>query len=193
MTFILTYSILWCFVVFLAAIAIGLLIEVRDLRRTAPEMGYALPSGTVAPEFTATDFRSKTAFSSKAVGGTERVLVFISPSCPTCANLTRGLKNRRVSGRVPNVIVISMGGEEDNLPLYNLLEDKSMFLLDPQGTVQKLFGVLRWPTSVFIDESNRIKGYGHPHGVSDLKDLWFRAFGFEPQGRLNNLAKARSA
>jgi peroxiredoxin len=175
--FYVTYIALWALVIFQSLVMFGMLREMLNLRqRLAPppspagEVYGELPPGTAAPDFTARELRGGGTVSRVDLIGRRLVLLFLSPHCKTCEELTREAQDLYRQANSP--LVAFCAGEEGDCARH---VEKHGFeipvLHDPTRQISQDFGVMYTPTAIVLDARMRILAYSYPQKAQDMKQL----------------------
>ena len=128
-----------------------------------PNMGLAAEVGKPAPEFTLPIFGGGSFKLADMKGKQAVVLAFIQSACTSCVRELEFMNN--YVGVSNNVIVLavsvdSRGGEERwNKLMESYVSAKNLkmqFLVDPQYTVPRLFGIRATPGYAVIDKEGNL-------------------------------------
>ena len=176
--FFTTYVLIWIVVLFQGLLVLALLRELSELRRRL-ELGALgnedrLPIGSEAPEFTGADVRTGKLVSLQTVGPNGGAILFLTPDCNLCKNLANSLRAPALS-ELPTVVVFCQGSERGCSAFYERLDPKGYLLHKGSEQVASLYQVTGSPTAVILDGERKIRGYGHPQDLEDLKKLLTRA------------------
>jgi hypothetical protein len=176
--FFTTYVVIWIVVLFQGLLILALLRELAELRRRlelgALENEDRLPIGSEAPEFTGADVRSGQLVSLQTVGHAGGAILFLTPDCNLCRNLANSLRAPALSD-LPTIIVFCQGSERGCSTFYERLDPKGYLMHKESEQVATLYHVSGSPTAVILDGERKIRGYGHPQDLEDLKKLLTRA------------------
>ncbi len=173
-----SYALLWALVVFQALVVVALLRQIAELKRYVEQGGLPasnqLPAGTPAPAFSALDLRTRQSFSLQSLNGQGGVLLFLSPDCTVCRGLADSL---RAEGRdaLPPILPVCEGDDKGCATFLERLGAEFPLLLDARQQVGGLFHVEGSPTAVVLDADQKIRAYGHPQDVRDLRELLRRS------------------
>ena len=164
-----TYIVLWAMVILQGLLILALLQRLEKLRDLIERGSFAkdrLPIGSIAPEFFGTNrFGQRTGLGSLDDRG--GVILFLSPDCSLCNALVGSIG--ALVNELPPTIAVCRGVSELCTAFSTQLGNAVQFLSDPSGETAALYGASAFPTAVVIDGSRRIRGYGHPKGVEDLR------------------------
>lgn len=164
-----TYIALWAMVIFQGLLILALLQQLEKLRELLERGSFAkdrLPVGSSAPEFFGTDqFGQQCGV--KHLDGRAGVILFVSPDCSLCNALVGAIG--ALVNELPPTIAVCRGGSEACKGFSTQLGPTVLFLCDPSGETAALYGASAFPTVVVIDASRKIRGYGHPKALEDLK------------------------
>ncbi len=164
-----TYIALWAMVIFQGLLILALLQRLEKLRELIERGSFAkdrLPIGSSAPEFFGTNqFGQQTGLGS--LDGRGGVILFLSPDCSLCNALVGSIG--ALVNELPPIVAVCRGVAEACTAFSGQLGNAVQFLSDPSGETAALYGASAFPTAVVIDGSRKIRGYGHPKAVDDLK------------------------
>ena len=174
-----SYIALWALVVFQGLVALALLKQLTELRRLVEQGGLLgedwLPVGSPAPEFAGLDFRSGRHVSNRDLNGREVVILFLS-ACDVCIKLADNLRQAATNG-LPPIVAFCRGGERSCAGIVKALPPEIHLLLESAEDTAARYRASRSPTTVVVDGKRRIRGYGHPENVEDLKRLLASSLG----------------
>jgi methylamine dehydrogenase accessory protein MauD len=176
MTIVVSNILLWILVLFQSLVLIGLvravhLLQMRSSSGAGASSAVARPSivGKQAPDFDVSDVNggaiNLSAFSERVVA-----LLFVSPSCRSCGWTLADMSALGERAR-ENLVVICRADENACRELgetYHLLPS---LVVDEDLELSRLFDVDAVPTAVVIDESGKVRSYGHPMRTAELIDL----------------------
>jgi hypothetical protein len=176
--FFTSYIAVWILVLFQGLIILALLRELSEQRRRL-ELGPLenedrLPVGSPAPELTGVDVRSQQLVTLQTIGPEGGAILFLTPDCNVCRNLANSLRAPALSD-LPTVVVFCQGSERGCSTFYERLDPKGYLLHKAAEQVAALYHVTGSPTAVIVDDERKIRGYGHPQDLEDLKKLLIRA------------------
>jgi len=164
-----TYVALWVLVVFDGLLILALLQRLEKLRQLIDHGGLAkgrLPVGTAAPEFSGVDqFGQQVGLGN--LDGRGGVILFLSPDCIACKALVDSIGS--LADELPLTIALCRGEKEACAAFSTGLGPAIQLLPDPSGETAALYGASAFPTSVAIDRNLKIRNYGHPKAIEDLK------------------------
>lgn len=176
-SFFTSYIAIWVLVLFQGLLVIALLRQLAELRRLVEMGGFQedrLPAGSPAPRFAGLDVRSGQQVSSYSLNGRGGVLLFLSPDCTVCKGLADSLRPPALND-LPPVIAFCQGGERACERFIKRLGPGVSLLFDVAGETAARYHVSGSPTAVVVDEKQRVRGYGNPQDVEDLKRLLARS------------------
>ena len=176
-TFFASYLAIWILVLFQGLLVLALLRQLAELRRLVELGGLhgedRLPAGSLAPEFAGIDVRSGrevTLQSFSEVGG---VLLFLVPDCNVCNGLANSIRPP-VTDELPPVVVFCQDTEGHCAPFRERLGAQVHLLGKSEETAER-YQVFGSPTAIVIDGELKIRAYGHPQEIKDLKQLVARS------------------
>lgn len=174
-----SYVALWALVVFQGLLILVLLRQLAELRRLAAQGGLPsedlLPAGSPAPDFAGRDLRSGLHVSSRDLDGRGGVILFLS-ACDVCKKLADNLRQGPTKD-LPPIVAFCQGGEGSCAGIVKGLAPEVPLLLESAEKTAARYRVNSSPTAVVVDGKRRIRGYGHPENVEDLKRLLARSLG----------------
>jgi hypothetical protein len=181
--FITSYVVIWIVVVFQGLIVLALLRELTELRQKLEAVGFQqdarLPIGTLAPDFTAVDVRSKKTVGLHTLKGTGGAILFLTPHCGVCKDLANSLQTPSLDG-LPPIIVFCQGGDSTCARVFERLDPKAYCVHQHAEEIATRYRVTGSPTVVLVDGEQKIRGYGHPEHLSNLKELLAHASDMQP-------------
>jgi len=173
--FVLSYLALWVVVVFQGLVLLRVL---RALGKVSPStrasagpvatnavrLGAGQPTpgaltGQPAPHFTVDDAAGDRV-DSAAYDGQRRLMVFVAPTCPTCADLYADLEGLSAEYRA-TVVLACIARPQPCRQLAEQHELTCPLLVDSDAVLAKLFGISMTPTAVLIDADNIVGSYRH--------------------------------
>jgi peroxiredoxin len=167
MTIVVSNILLWILVLFQSLVLIGLvravhLLQMRSSSGAGASSAVARPSivGKQAPDFDVSDVN----------GGAINLSAFSEPSCRSCGWTLADMSALGERAR-ENLVVICRADENACRELgetYHLLPS---LVVDEDLELSRLFDVDAVPTAVVIDESGKVRSYGHPMRTAELIDL----------------------
>lgn len=127
--------------------------------------GDRLALGTSAPEFSGVDQLGKpiSVQDFEAVGS---LVLFLSPDCSVCTTLVDSIA---IADDLPRTVVVCRGETDRCTAFLTRLPTGVRLLSDPSGAAATRYGVSAFPTAVVVDGNRKIRGYGHPKNVGELK------------------------
>jgi hypothetical protein len=129
-----------------------------------------LPEGSPAPEFGGPELRSGHYTSSRDLDGRGVIILFLSPECEVCKSLADSL--RAAGTEAPPVIALCQGGEQACAGFATRLGKEVPLLFRGAQETAAAYGVSGFPTAVVVDTKRKIRAYGQPRDIGDLKSLW---------------------
>jgi hypothetical protein len=158
--------------------------EVAGLRtesHTRMEPGAeAIPVGAAAPTFTATA-ADGSAYSSRDVAGTLRVVAFARPGCPPCEQLVPGLLRGAARGALPPAVVVSRGGVSDQPESWRVGDPRATLIMEEDERVSRLFGSVVAPQVFVLTAGDRVGARGIATSPEEVLEL-VRAAARSPAG-----------
>jgi hypothetical protein len=158
---------------FLAILAIGLTVEIRNLKAFGV-CGGTLPIGMEAPRL-----RAIAVGSGKTIDIPPRpdsVLLLVSPRCAVCHRLLETLAelfSRAGDSGLSSVVVVCVGDASTCRSSLPTISAPALLACDPDGEIPARYGVTQYPMA-FVIEDFRLRGYGNPRNGQELGDLWWR-------------------
>lgn len=134
---------------------------------------WHLPTGSRAPEFTATTVSGETRSLSDLTGA-KSVIAFLSVHCPPCVSQLPALKRyaESVPGGVGQVLAIICGPEGGADQFVRELNGVASVVVEPtQGPTARAFSASTFPTFYRLDEDGRIETSGVTVGGIAEKQL----------------------
>jgi hypothetical protein len=171
-----SYVALWALVVFQCLLILFLLEQLAKLRRFAVGGGFSvnlLPEGSKAPDFANVDKHSTRQVGLRSLDGTGGVILFLSSECLVC----RGLVDRLAlfgADESPLIIAFCQGRERGCARFGKRLGTRFRFVVDAAGETAARYRISTFPTAVVVDGKQRIRGYGYPSDVRDIKEMCSR-------------------
>lgn len=178
MGFAASYAGLWALVVFQSLISLALLRRLAELRQIAEEQGSRpgpLPIGTLAPEFNGLEMRLNRPVDISILGNQGGVILFLSPKCSICKGLVSSMWRAHFTSALPPTVAMCSGSENACKGFAKLLGSDVYLLLDPQNTAMTRYRIDSFPAAVIVDSEHKIRQYGHPKDVGELRQLWAKA------------------
>lgn len=172
MPFYLSYAALWLLVILQSLILLGLVRIVYQLQRNGATAG--LSEGQEAPSFSAVSL-SGTPINSANFAGRMTALLFVSPTCSSCAEALTDINYLRYKANQGNVIVICRSGREDCARLVEKYQLNVPSVADEDDQISRLYSISSVPTAVIINENNRIKSYGQIKRDEKLDEVFPKA------------------
>ena len=181
--FITSYIAVWILVVFQGLIVLALLRELTELRQKLEAGAFQnddrLPIGSLAPDFTAVDVRSKKTVGLQTLTGTGGAILFLTPHCGVCKDLANSLRPPALDG-LPPIIVFCQGSDSACARVFERLDPKAFTVNYQAEQIASRYHVTGSPTVVLVDSERKIRGYGNPEHLEDLKKLLAHASDKEP-------------
>jgi hypothetical protein len=176
--FFASYIAIWILVLFQGLLVLALLRQLAELRRLVEQGGLQgedrLPTGSPAPEFAGFDVRSGQQVGSHSLRGLGGVILFLSSECTVCKDLAASLRQPAMNG-LPPIIAFCQGGEEACARFVKRLGLEVYLLLKGAEEIAARYHVSGFPTAVVVDGKGKIRAYGHPENVEDLRRLVARS------------------
>jgi thiol-disulfide isomerase/thioredoxin len=172
MSFVASYGALWLLVVFLTLISIGLLREVTELRRAWGGLSpaSALRRGELAPHFSARVAGSERRITQEYFVGRTSVIVFLTPHCGTCLELAPSIRSLPIDASISKLAVCK-GTEDDCAVFLTLLGDDIPLLVDTNGEIGEVYGLLGYPAAFVVNAQRRLLRFGYPRSAADCAEL----------------------
>jgi hypothetical protein len=173
-----SYVAIWIVVLFQGLLIVALLRQLAELRRLVEAGGLQgedrLPVGSPAPRFAGFDVRSGQPVSSHTFSGSGGLVLFLSADCTVCRGLADRLRPPAMNG-LPPIIAFCQGGEHSCAGFVKKLSLDVHLLLEGAEETAARYRVSGFPTAVVVDANQKIRGYGHPRNVEDLRQLLARS------------------
>jgi hypothetical protein len=178
-----SYAALWGLAIFQGLLILALLRQLAELRRLIEQRGLpsegGLQVGTPAPEFEGIGFGSTRPVSLGDLNGQGGVILFLS-ACEVCIRLVDSLRQSSTID-LPPIVAFCQGGEVPCARIAKGLPPGVHVLLKSAEETAMRYGISSVPTAVVVDEKRAIRGYGHPEGIEDLRQLLARSLGEGPR------------
>lgn len=171
-------TVLWVVVLGLVLVVLALARQIGVLHERLPQAGAlrlskGLTAGEAAPVVEVTDVNGTV----HRVGapdpqGRDRLVVFVSPTCPVCKSLLPALRAIRRREKPPiEVILASDGSRLEHLAFIaeHSLEEFTYVLSEPLGLA---FGAGRLPYAVLLDGAGTVKANGLVNSREHLDSLF---------------------
>lgn len=176
-SFFASYIAIWILVLFQGLLILALLRQLAELHRLM-ERGVLqgedrLLAGSRAPKFAGLDVRTGQQVGSHILNGSGGVILFLSPECVVCKSLADSLTQRAIS-RLPPIIVFCKGGEQGCSYFVKRLGLEIHLLREGAEETAARYHVSGFPTAIAVDGKQKIRGYGHPKNLEDLRQLLAR-------------------
>jgi peroxiredoxin len=180
--FILTYMILWAVVVLQGMLLLGTVRVIHTLQtgtaavhptEAEPEVPEEPVSerliGEQIPNYTTVDISGER-FELDQLRGRSTVMLFVSPSCPSCLLALEEVNTvgRKANG---NVVVVCGAKDESCRRLANDFGLTVPVIVDESDELQRLFDVSGSPTAVLLNPSNRVVSYGHAVRDGEIQSM----------------------
>jgi hypothetical protein len=176
--FVASYVAIWILVLFQGLLVLALLRKLEELRRFAERVDSKpkdrLPLGSPAPEFSGFDVRSGKQVGTHSLNGLGGLILFLTSGCTACTRLADSLSQPSVSD-LPPIIALCQGGEQGCAYFVSKLSSGIYLLLEGAGETATRYGVSSSPTAIVIDGEQKIRGYGNPENIENLKQLVARS------------------
>jgi hypothetical protein len=168
-----SYVALWIVVCFQTLLVIALLKELGRLRRLE-SFGEAkedhLPIGDKAPFVSGFDRRARAPINIEILERRGGALVFLSPDCYTCQDLVGSLE-QFTDDEAGDLLVVCIGEHQPCSQLLRAIPRSVHTLSSTAERLPELYHVSAYPTAVIMDDHLRIRKYGHPRDIDELRDL----------------------
>ncbi|HKN70853.1 MAG TPA: redoxin domain-containing protein [Terriglobales bacterium] len=173
-----SYIALWALVVFQGLVVLALLQRLEKLQLLASQRESSenrLPNGSRAPGFACVDKWSNREYGLRDLAERGGMLLFLSSDCPACKALVEGLTRAAPDG-LPLIIAFCHGREKACARFSRRLETKVPLVVDGAAEIASRYRASGFPTAVGIDRELKIRGYGHPKDVKEIRELWSHSF-----------------
>jgi hypothetical protein len=173
-----SYVLLWIVVAVEGVLLLGVHYHVGLLERAVDPTADAVPArsalnGQPAPAFSLPDLRTGRMLSPAAFGARRGILLFLTSSCETCAELAESLA--LVPPGTEALIVVARGRDlEAKVPAY------LPCVRDRKGALLQRYHVNKVPAAVLINETGTIARTVFPTSGGDVVDLLRLAVETEP-------------
>jgi hypothetical protein len=179
-----SYIAIWAIVLFQALLIVALLRQLAELRRLL-EMGGLqgedhLPAGSAAPRFAGLDTRTGQQVGIRSLSGSGGAVLFLSPDCSVCENRVASMRQPAMIG-LPPIVIFCQGGKQHCADFLKGLGSGVHLLQEGAEETAGRYGVSGFPTAVVIDANQKIRRYGHPKNVDDLRRLLARSLDANPE------------
>ncbi|HTM02984.1 MAG TPA: hypothetical protein VL173_05745 [Vicinamibacterales bacterium] len=181
-----SYLLLWALVIFLLALAIGLLDEIKKTPATStiPARPETVRIGDLAPGFTATNLRNGELVDSVAdAPAHEYALIFVKAGCRNCKTLMGAI------ARTQYDYVLVCRGDHTLSEAFASTINAHVPILEDDGHISAQYGIERSPTVVIIAD-RRVRGYGQPTTADAFKQLWQYSLSPERQPARDDMVHA---
>jgi hypothetical protein len=167
--FYISYASLWLLVVFQFLVCFGLLRQIGRLKGM-PKPAL-LPIGSRMPAFSGTDFHTGDHISKDSYLGKALVILLIRSSCPTCLRFLASLDQH--GDELGFVLAIVCSREDEGCKALKRADGSQIrVLVDLDSDLHDLLGLAGSPAAVFLDSEGRIRGYGNPSNIAELRKLF---------------------
>jgi hypothetical protein len=101
------------------------------------------------------------------------MILFLSPGCTVCKALAQNFQFQPFQGaNSPVITAICCNGDTNTCADFGAgLGVNVRLLLDQANEIWARYRVSRFPTAVVVDKEEKIRAYGYPQSVKDLKQL----------------------
>lgn len=173
MSFAVSHFFLWALVIFHSLAICALVRLLADLRRLAGK-GFVSTTkaslvGRQAPRFSAIDLRSQQIVSTSSFQRERRILMFISPDCIVCRRILSELSS--TSTDWDRLLIYCHGTRRACQVDLRSLPASVQILGRSETDVASLYGLMRLPAVVALDETLRVEGVHYPTQYSELKSF----------------------
>jgi peroxiredoxin len=169
--FYVSYALMWILLVGLGVVVLGLAQTVyRQAAGSELQPAQGNPIGELVPEFTGVDLAGRTFQRDDLFGRTTAVL-FVSPSCPSCAATLEELNALGLKSE-GSVLVVCRSSPERCRRLTESYDVDIPVLADVDFAISKAFAVTTVPTAVLVDEEARFQSYGNPMRGEELVEIF---------------------
>jgi hypothetical protein len=182
-----SYIALWAVVLFQGLLVLALLQQLANLRRVVAQGGLAedrLPDGSQAPEFANVDKRLGRQLGVRTLDGSGGIILFLSSECSVCKGLVDRI-GRFAPDDLPPIITFCQGREQGCARFGERLGTRIRLILDGAEKTGARYRISRFPTAVVVDGGRKIRGYGYPRDIREVKNLWARSRGEASNGRVS--------
>ena len=173
--FYVSYGLLWALLLFQSMLLLGLTQKVYRLPGARPAEAPQLPSsgalsGQPMPSFAAADLSGREIESHEFLGQATTI-IFVSPSCSSCAVTLDELAvlSDRANG---SVLVVCRSSPARCQRIRELYGIDVPVVSDTEFRISRLFGVTTVPTAVIVDDEGIVQRYGHPRRGDELIQIF---------------------
>jgi hypothetical protein len=185
-SFFATYIAVWVLALLQGLLILALLRQLAELRRLVEQRSMhdhddhhdeaRLPIDSLAPEFTGIDISSGMEVGIHSLSAHGGVILFLSPECSMCKGLADELRRPAIND-LPPIIVLCQGGKQPCAYFMDRLGGEVLLLVERVEEVAARYHVSGFPTAIVVDSRQKIRGYGHPEKIEDLRRTVERSLG----------------
>jgi hypothetical protein len=173
-----SYIALWALAIFQGLVVLAILQRLEKVQLLASKREISenrLPIGSQAPEFASVKHpNTNRELGVRDLAERGGMLLFLSSDCPTCKALVDRLV-RFAQDSLPPIIALCQGREQSCDRFSKRLEGIVPLVVDGAADTAARYGASGFPTAVVVDRELKIRGYGHPKDVREIRDLWSRS------------------
>jgi hypothetical protein len=177
LTYSASYVALWAVVSFQGLLVLALLQQLARLRRIVAQGGLLddpLPDGSQAPEFANVNKHLGRQVGIHILDGSGGIVLFVSSECLVCRGLVDTVR-RFEPDDLPPIITFCQGREQGCDRFAKRLGTRIRLVVHDAEKTSARYRVFRFPTAVVVDGECKIRGYGHPRNMGEVKELWARS------------------
>jgi methylamine dehydrogenase accessory protein MauD len=189
-----SYWVLWLLVLALVCIAVVLARQIGVLHMRLGPTGARVTSagpatGTLAPEISAVDLEGHP-FTLGGIHDKRTLLLFISPQCPSCAEVAPSVRALARSERATlDVVLVSFVEDSPKILQFLKKYDFQRLTCVLSRRASREYGIFVTPYAVLLSQSGRIISKGVANHIEHLESLLNVA---EPEGDQGKLEREAS-
>jgi methylamine dehydrogenase accessory protein MauD len=173
---VISYLVLWAMVLLIVAVVVALARQIGQIHIRLGQAGARMTNtglgiGDAVPALNAVDIDGHHVELGTGMGR-KTLLIFISPSCPSCEDVGRGIRSIfKNEGRRLDVILVSLNGDEasnrDYIKRHRLLQIPYVASME----IALRFGVANPPYALLVDEKAKVQAKGMVNNLVHLESL----------------------
>jgi peroxiredoxin len=166
---LISYAALWIVVIVQAAILVGVMRSLYEVRQRDRAADLSLVKGQPVPEFATVDLSGRPV-STATFTGEAAVLLFVSPNCQNCMVALAELQ-ALASDPARRLFIFCYAAPDDCQRLAADYEITVPVIADEDGRLKRMFGVTSTPMAVRVDADGFIQSYGSPVRGEEFEHL----------------------